>query len=122
MSAGNGHKNGANGKANGAKSTEYSTDTVPVGALINQPHGGAIRNGGTNKGGPGRPPDQWKRWCRQAVSKKEIREKAIAVLQDIESPHWFNALKWLGEQGYGKAAQPIENSGESVLTVRIVRE
>lgn len=40
-----------------SKSTEKSTETeVPVGALITQPHGGAIRNGGTNKGGPGRPP------------------------------------------------------------------
>jgi hypothetical protein len=31
--------------------------TVAVGALIPQPHGGALRNGGTNRGGPGRPPD-----------------------------------------------------------------
>lgn len=38
------------------KSTDQSTEpVVPVGALIPQPHGGAIRNGGTNVGGPGRP-------------------------------------------------------------------
>lgn len=28
---------------------------MPVGALVPQPHGGALRNGGTNRGGPGRP-------------------------------------------------------------------
>ena len=44
-----------NGKRNGKKSTVFST--VPVGALVPQPHGGAIRNGGTNRGGPGRPKD-----------------------------------------------------------------
>ena len=40
------------------KSTRKST--VPVGELIPQPHGGALRNGGTNKGGSGRPPDAWR--------------------------------------------------------------
>lgn len=38
------------------KSTDKSTASgLPVGALIPQPHGGAIRNGGTNVGGTGRP-------------------------------------------------------------------
>jgi hypothetical protein len=40
------------------KSTAQTTDSLPVGALRPQKHGGALRNGGTNKGGPGRPPDE----------------------------------------------------------------
>jgi hypothetical protein len=32
-----------------------TTDKTSVGQLVPQPHGGALRNGGTNKGGPGRP-------------------------------------------------------------------
>lgn len=41
------------------KSTGKSTNPeIPVGALIPQPHGGAIRNGGTNIGGSGRPPSE----------------------------------------------------------------
>lgn len=39
------------------ETTDHSTGSIPVGALIPQKHGGALRNGGTNKGGPGRPPN-----------------------------------------------------------------
>jgi hypothetical protein len=37
---------------------------LPVGVLIPQPHGGAIRNGGTNKGGTGPPPSTVIERCR----------------------------------------------------------
>lgn len=49
------------------KSTGKSTATrrPRVGELIPQEHGGALRNGGTNKGGPGRPP---------SVLRAELRE------------------------------------------------
>jgi hypothetical protein len=51
------------------QSTAKSTD-VPVGALIPQPHGGAIRNGGTNAGGTGRPPDEVRRAYRELGATK----------------------------------------------------
>lgn len=34
---------------------------LPVGAMIPQPHGGRLRNGGTNRGGSGRRPDRIKK-------------------------------------------------------------
>lgn len=40
------------------KTTGKPTGTPPVGALVPQPHGGALRHGGTNAGGPGRPRDE----------------------------------------------------------------
>lgn len=46
-------------KARVRKTTAKSTG-LPVGALIPQPHGGALRNGGTNAGGTGRPPNWWR--------------------------------------------------------------
>jgi hypothetical protein len=49
-------KKRAPNKSQKATKTTAKT-TVPVGALIPQPHGGALRNGGTNAGGPGRPAD-----------------------------------------------------------------
>jgi hypothetical protein len=30
-----------------------------------QPHGGSLRNGGTNKGGPGRPTNELRELCRE---------------------------------------------------------
>ena|SRR3990167_4836447 len=39
-------------KRNNGKGLREKT-TVPVGALVPQPHGGALRNGGTNRGGLG---------------------------------------------------------------------
>ena len=38
---------------------------VETGELRPQPHGGALRNGGTNKGGSGRPPSEIRSACRE---------------------------------------------------------
>ena len=51
--------------------------TVPVGELVPQPHGGAIRNGGTNKGGPGRPASALREALRGSF------EERMAVLESI---------------------------------------
>ena len=37
--------------------TNARLSDAPVGALVPMPHGGALRNGGTNRGGSGRPPN-----------------------------------------------------------------
>lgn len=42
-----------------------STPPITTGTLVPQPHGGALRHGGTNRGGPGRPP--------QAVRARSLR-------------------------------------------------
>lgn len=48
-------------------------DGTPVGAIVPQVHGGALRNGGTNKGGPGAPSSQVLHLCA-AVGRKGLLE------------------------------------------------
>ncbi len=70
----------------------------------------------------GRPPDAWKALCRELASRDAVLEAARRVLENPEHPAWLGAWKWLGEQGYGKATQQIEMSGDGGLTIRVVRE
>lgn len=43
------------------------TTAKTTGALIPQPHGGALRNGGTNRGGTGRPPNVIRQGLREPI-------------------------------------------------------
>lgn len=65
-------------KAPAKKSTVKSSERVPFGALVPQPHGGALRNGGTNKGGTGRP----KEIVRERMLALGV-EKGIPFLSDV---------------------------------------
>ena len=56
-------KQAAKNRAKRPESTEKATG-LAVGALVPQPHGGALRNGGTNVGGTGRPPDEIRKAMR----------------------------------------------------------
>jgi hypothetical protein len=47
-----------------------------VGELVRMAHGGALRNGGTNRGGPGRPPEVIRARSRAAYER---------ILREIES-------------------------------------
>ena len=81
------------------KSTGESTE-VPVGALIPQPHGGALRNGGTNRGGTGRPPSEIRQRLRGSFADRikileEIADKAEANQDRIR------ALDILAKYGLG---------------------
>lgn len=46
---------------------------VPVGTLVPQPHGGALRYGGTNAGGSGRPPLVLRQDLRQLLDKHGLK-------------------------------------------------
>lgn len=71
--------------------------------LVPRPDGkGALMTGGTNKGGPGRPPDAWKLMCQELASNDVMLEKAREVLKDKEHPAWLGAWRFVAEQGYGK--------------------
>lgn len=53
------------------KTTAKTTEAVPaVGALIPQPHGGALRNGGPNVGGSGRPKNELREMLRDFAWEK----------------------------------------------------
>ena len=81
--------------------------------------GGALLTGNPgNKGGTGRPPDAWKEKCRELASREDVLAQAEAILLDTEHPDWFNVWRFVTEQGYGKAAQPVEASGNIGMTVR----
>lgn len=77
------------------------------------------RGRGPKKGAPnaGRPPDQWKEECRKLVSRNEMLDRARAVLDNPEHPAWLGALKFLTEQGYGRAAQTLDLTSDNTLTV-----
>lgn len=77
------------------------------------------RGRGPKKGAPnaGRPPDAWKALCRELASSPELIEKAKLVLQVPNHPAWLGAWKFLTEQGYGKAAQPVQHDGAINLRV-----
>lgn len=62
----------------GTRKKTTAKSTVPVGALIPQPHGGALRNGGPNKGGPGAPPQ---------VIREKMRGTLSQILPEIEAKY-----------------------------------
>ena len=76
-----------------------------------QPHGGALRNGGTNRGGPGRMPEvlraksrdvyaRWVEWAEKAVAAK-LDEKDDAVTDEI----MMQIGNTVGRYGLGDAAK-----------------
>lgn len=72
-------------------------------------HGrGKLRNGGTNKGGPGRPPDAFKAMCRDLANSDAVEAKLRAVLNDPDHPAFMSALKWASEHGFGKPTQVLD--------------
>ena len=84
------------------EATDKSTE-VPVGELVPQPHGGALRNGGTNKGGSGRPPDLFKRRLRQARDRKQVHDYLKKCLDGGEGPQAFlKAISWVTTKVDGK--------------------
>ena len=71
----------------GQKTTQKARLTdVPVGSLVPMPNGGALRNGGTNRGGSGRPPEALRARSRDAYER---------IIAEIESRDLTNAT--LGE-------------------------
>lgn len=88
--------------------------------LIPQKHGGALMTGGTNKGGTGRPPDEFRRILRDMVSRDDRLKHVETVLENPEHPQWMAAWKWATEHGYGKPVQPVEQSGNISLTIKVV--
>lgn len=78
-----------------------------------QPHGGAILQGGNpgNSGG-GRLPDEFKRMCRELVTRDATWKAVQAILKDPEHSHYMSALKWASEHGYGKPTETVEVTGK----------
>ena len=60
---------------------------APVGSLVPMPNGGALRNGGTNRGGSGRPPESIRARSRDAyeriIEEIEARDLTQATLGEL---------------------------------------
>lgn len=79
-----------------------------VGELRDGPRGGKLRNGGTNKGGPGRPPNEFMLNMRALATLPEAEAYTLRCIRGEFGPKFhIEARKWAADRGYGKAAQSI---------------
>lgn len=66
-----------------------TTGQTPVGHLVPQPHGGALRHGGTNRGGPGAPPSAIRAGLRGSYEQRRAFLERVVdgeVMNRIEVP------------------------------------
>ena len=79
-------------------------------ALIPQPNGrGALLAGGMpgNKGGSGRPPDEFKQLC-ETLTLTAMRQHVQTILTNPDHPHFMRALEWASAHRYGKPQQHMD--------------
>lgn len=69
-------------------------------------NGGTLLVGGDGVSG-GRPPDEFKRMCRELVTRDETWQAVQEILKDKGHPHYMSALKWAAEHGYGKPVETV---------------
>lgn len=89
------------------KSTEKEKDTPEVGELVPQPHGGALRYGGTNKGGSGRPSSAVRERLRGSMAERIKILEEIADDTKERTADRLRAIDLLAKYGLG---QKIEHS------------
>ncbi len=98
------------------------TNTVKNSVLPTMPgrNGGKLLAGGKpgNKGGTGRPPDEFKEAMAQLASRAERLATLETILSDPSHQYFMAALKHCTEYGYGKAKDTQEVKGD--VTVRVV--
>lgn len=139
---------GKNGRKNGkrkttAKATEKSEEAkaklaeVPTGAIVPLESGGALRKGGTNKGGPGRPTNEFKARMKALTELKRktkagsrSRKKADyaieAYMQEcLDGEHgsgaFFQAYDRVVDRAEGKVPNVSEIRGsDEPLVIRVV--
>lgn len=72
------------------------------------------RGRGPAKGAPnaGRPHEEFREMCRGLASREETLARVMAILQDSDHAQFMPALKWATENGYGKAKETVEHTGE----------
>ena len=101
-------------------STEISTP-----ARFVPSHGiGQLNRGGTlgNKGGTGRPPDEFRARMRELATLADKRKHIETVLDDPAHPQWLPALRHVTEHGYGKAIQPVDLAQTIEVVIRFEDE
>ena len=66
-----------------------------------QPHGGALRNGGTNRGGPGRVPSVVRERCRGSFAKRVTVLEEIADDKEATAADRIRVIDLLDRYGLG---------------------
>jgi len=86
-----------------SESTEKCTGLKgrPVGELVPQEHGGALRNGGPSKGGTGRPASEIRSQCRGSFANRIHVAEQIADSAKASESDKLRALDLLGKYGVG---------------------
>jgi hypothetical protein len=102
--------------------TRPPSNTLPVGALIPQPHGGALRNGGP--GSPGRPPSALRDRLRGSFAERVLVLEAIADDDQADPQDRIRAIDVLAKYGLGTLRELSVDDVRDRLrkTIAIVRE
>jgi hypothetical protein len=105
------------------KSTGQST-ALPVGALVPQSHGGALRNGGTNRGGSGRPASLIRKKLQGSFAKRIKTLEEIADDPTANKPDRLKAIDLMGKYGLGTTKELTVDTVRERLqkTIDIIRE
>lgn len=91
-----------------------TTEQTTVGELVPQPHGGALRNGGTNKGGPGRTPNELRQLARQSMPR--AIERATEILEaDSDSGAIIRAGEFLSKLAVPSQSEIIEVKDDQLI-------
>lgn len=105
-----------------AKTTALTTakNGLPVGAMIPQAHGGALRNGGTNAGGHGRPSTALRDRCVDALEQPEVLEGWRIVARDPMHPAYSTVINKLLLYGHGMPGKAPDSPSDGTPQILVV--
>lgn len=108
---------------------------TPVGALVPQPHGGALRNGGTNRGGYGRTPDRIRKAAQKALRGRlhllghfadgvavAMGEDGTHGWQEVKPGERIRALEVLHKIGSGEQCSVHEVRARLTAQLKVMRQ
>ena len=101
-----------------SETTAESTE-IAVGTLKPQAHGGALRHGGTNRGGPGRPGSKVQKLSERNYVKRMPILAEIADSAEEKASDRIAAIRELGRYAVPqeKSGTTIEAHGQVKITV-----
>jgi hypothetical protein len=102
-----------------ANETTAQSTEIPVGTLKPQLHGGALRHGGPNRGGPGRPGSKVQKISERSYVKRMPILAEIADSEEEKASDRIAAIRELGRYAVPpeKGGTKIEAHGRVNITV-----
>lgn len=98
-----------------------SQETTSKTTFIPGKNGGRLRNGGTNKGGPGRPKDKVREACALAFEQRipVLKQIADAKVKDASVKDRLSAMDLLGKYG---GLQKVETETHDTTLEDLMRD